>query len=252
MKYSILIDLISNESAQASYYENDLMQMSANYTYNIPSTTNLFSQWQDCSNSFILSIFEYFFSGISYSIQTYSTYLNDATASCPNMINIINSNPNDSYFGVSLYSYTSKCNSANSLNSFIGNYNNNTASNLTYDISTNIVSNINCNINLTSVTTTPGDKNTTYNFYNNTGLILTIQINSTYNTTSGWNLNNITLTNYNASNADAITAIAFLSNMYYNLSYYNYSKNLNNCSLNCQLLVVNSLAPIIQIFNTNL
>ena len=255
MGYTISINLSSddnqNYTATATY--DGSQNETSNYTFTVPSINkSLFGYWNYCYNSYILSQL-YYNCDASYIINLYSTYLSDATISCPNAINITNTNE-EPVETIQLFSYTSTCTSSS--NSFGGNYLD-TSVNLLYNINTNIVSNVNCNTNINSLTVTPGQKNTTYNFYNNSVVILTIQVTSNYSSSGVWTVQNAVITNYAASQAQTIVAISFLCNMYYNISYYTYmniyydvSMNyLNDTSINCQLIVVNSLAPIIQLFN---
>jgi hypothetical protein len=237
MGYSISIDFASSDNKYiATAIYTGTQNTTSNY-YFVPDLT-VFSPWHDCSNSDMYSTFNYNYLNLLYTIGTLSTYLNDATPICPNYVNI-------SSYSIPLYSYTSKCNSSS--NSFSGNYLG-TLVNLDYEIDTNIISNVNCNTtNPTNISS--GQKNTTYNFYYNSTVILTIQLLSTY-TSGNWSVNGITITNNTATKAQTIVAISFLTNMYYNLSYYTYLNILSSSAFNAQLMVIYGLTPIIQIFNT--
>jgi hypothetical protein len=246
MEYSISINFVSNDNqnfnatATFSGKQNDI----ANYSFKLPNV-NIFGNWHACSNSEIFSNFSYTYNTLLYKIMTYSTYLNDATSNCPNFISIVG---NNKYYNTNLYSYESKCNNSNSSNSVTGNYLD-TVVNLSYDINTNVVSNLNCNTDITSIKVTSGPKNTTYNFYSKSNIILTMQCSSNYSASGLWTIEGINIINYGATKAQTIVAISFLCNMYYNLSYYTYFKKINSSAFNAQLVVINGLAPLIQIFN---
>lgn len=249
MEYTISINFSSSDNqnftANATY--DGTQSETVDYTFSLPRD-NVFSAWHECSNSGCFCDCSYNYNDLIYTIIPHSTYLSDATRSCPNYLLITGNNIN---YNTNLYSYTSTCNSANAYNSFTGNYLGSVVT-MTYDISTNVVSNFNCNTNISSATVSPGQKNTTYNFYSNSNVLLAIQCSSNYSDSGVWTLQNINVTNYAANNTQMIVAISFLCNMYYSLSYFNYSNQKNNSALNSCLVLVNGLSPIIQIFNDNL
>lgn len=243
MSYTISINISTDASytnVEAVYTGNDTTTIH----YQLLPTVASYATWRKCSNPYMFDTFIYLCNGAIYFVSPISTYLTNATASCPNGITI--SSTNELLYGVSMYAYTSVCNSSS--NSFQGKYLD-TSVNMNYDINTNVVSNVSCNTDINAVSINSGPSySTSYNFYNNSILVLTIRVDFT-NVSANWEATGITITNHSASTAQTIVAIAFLSNMFYNLSYYTKSKNKNSSTTAAYLILFNSLTPTIQVFN---
>ena len=240
MSYTISIDIIADASYTAVYTGSDTKTV--NYAF--VSTNALYAMWHVCSNPYMFDNFTYLCDETTYIVSPVSTYLKNATSTCPNVVTI--SSNNELLYSVSVYAYTSVCNSSS--NSFQGKYLDSIV-NMSYNINTNVVSNISCNTDINTVSINAGSSyNTSYNFYNNSILVLTIRVDFT-NVSGMWDATGITITNHSASTAQTIVAIAFLSNMFYNLSYYTKSKNKDNSATSSYLALCNGLMPTIQVFN---